>query len=185
MRRLLFIAVLTLSAGVVCAQPNFATVKPGRDAWWLRTSFNPSGTEVRGIPVARIRKGWCKATEYTFDLMPKDMQADGSDAIMKEGGLSFAVTGNFDRTSTRQVALVGAYQTCAGQKGAFLLVIDEGGSKVRFVDAAPGVHQFAAVGANQNDIVVTYCLECDGGRTLCWNDKTKAFGWVRSRGHED
>jgi hypothetical protein len=179
------LAILFAALATAAQAQSFATVKPGPDPWWLRTCFNPLHGEVRDIPVAQIRKGWCQATEYTFDLMPKEMLEEGSDKIMKEGGLSFAVTGNFDRSKTRQVALVGVYQTCAGRKGSFLLVIDEGTSKVRFVDATPGKAQFAAVGANKNDIVVTYCLECDGGGTLRWDAKKKAFGWVKSRRDDD
>lgn len=170
-------AHLTIAAQ---AQQNFATVKPGPEAWWLRTSFNPMHTEVRGIPVGQIRKGWCKATEYTLDLMPKkEMEQEGSDKIMKEVGLSFAVEGNFDRTKTTQVALVGVYQTCRGEKGSFLLVIDADTKKVRFVDAAPGKTQFAAIGADKDSITIMYCLECDNGATLRWNARKKAFQWKR------
>ncbi len=59
------------------------------------------------------------------------------------------------------------------------MVIDEDTSKIRFVDTTPGEAQFAAVGANKSDLVVTHCLECDGSGTLRWNAKRKAFGWVR------
>jgi|EndMetStandDraft_2_1072991.scaffolds.fasta_scaffold166516_2 hypothetical protein len=181
MKRLTLAAAFTLLATATQAQ-SFATVKPGTEAWWLRTSFNPMHTEVRGIPVAQIRKGWCKATEYTLDLMPKkEMAEEGSDKMMQEVGLSFAVVGNFDRSKTKQIALVGVYQTCGGQKGSFLLVIDEGTNKVRFVDAQPSETQFAAIGADKGAITVMYCLECDNGATLRWNAAKKAFAWVRSR----
>jgi hypothetical protein len=174
-------AVFALLTTAAQAQ-SFTTVKPGPEAWWLRTSFNPMHQEVRGIPVAQIRKGWCKATEYTLDLMPKkEMAEEGSEEMMKEAGLSFVVEGNFDRSKTRQVALVGAYQTCSGQKGSFLLVIDEGTKKIRFVDATPGKTQFAVLAARQDSIMLAHCMECDGGETLRWNARKKAFAWVRSR----
>ena len=44
---------------------SFVTVKPGKEAWWLRTEFRPLHTEVRGIPVKSIRADWCKATEFS------------------------------------------------------------------------------------------------------------------------
>ena len=90
--------------------------------------------------------------------------------------------GHFDRSQVKQVALVGVYQECGGKKGSFLLIIDEGGKKVRFVNPAPGAAQFAAVGADKHDIVFTSCLECDGSGVLRWNAKRKTFAWVRRGG---
>jgi len=182
MTRILFAAFIVAFATAAQAQ-GFATVKPGKDPWWLRTSFNPMHTEVRGIPVGKIRPDWCKATEFTRALMPKkEMEEEGSDKIMDEVGLSFAVTGNFDRSKTTQVALVGVYQECSGKKGSFLLIIDDGTQKVRFVHATPTETQFAVLAPDKRDVVVLYCLECDVGDTLRWNTKKKAFGWARSRG---
>lgn len=181
MTRILFAALVVALAATAHAQQPFATVKPGAEAWWLRTSFNPMHMEVRGIPVAQIKKDWCKATEFTAELMPQEMKEEGSDKIMKEVGLSFAVTGIFDRSKTKQTALVGVYQECGGRKGSFLLVIDEGTNTIRFIDAMPSGTQFAAVGASKSDIVMTTCLECDGGIILRWNAKAKAFGWVKTR----
>jgi hypothetical protein len=46
MTRILFAALLVVLASAAEAQP-FAAVKPGTDAWWLRTSFNPA----QGVPL--------------------------------------------------------------------------------------------------------------------------------------
>ncbi|MEA2878193.1 MAG: hypothetical protein QOF14_3389 [Hyphomicrobiales bacterium] len=183
MKRILLAILFAALTTVAQAQP-FATVKPGKEAWWLRTSFNPMHTEIRGTPVAKIHPTWCKATEYTRELMPKkEMEEEGSGKLMDEVGLSFSVTANFDRSKTKQIALVGVYQTCGGQKGRFLLVIDEDTQKIRFVAATPGKTQFAVLAPDKRDIVILYCMECDVGGTLRWNAKKKAFGWVQSRGH--
>ncbi|MEA2874211.1 MAG: hypothetical protein QOH67_4187 [Hyphomicrobiales bacterium] len=183
MTRVALAIILTVFATAAQAQ-GFYTLKQGKEAWWLRASFNPMHTEVRGIPVRSIRPNWCKATEYTRALMPKkEMEEEGSGKLMDEVGLSFSVTGNFDRSKTRQVALVGVYESCAGQKGAFLLVIDEATQKVRFVDATPSKTQFAVLAPDKKDIVILYCMECDVGGTLRWNAKKKAFAWLKSRGH--
>jgi hypothetical protein len=109
---------------------------------------------------------------------------DLTEKMMKQYGMSFSTVGNFDRSKTQQAALVGVYQTCAGQKGSFLLVLDEGSKKIRFVDASPSKTQFAILTGDKKDIVIMYCLECDVGGVLRWNAKKKAFGWVKS-GHED
>lgn len=179
------LAILFAALATAASAEDFVTVKPGKEAWWLRTSFNPAHTEVRGIPVAKIRKGWCKATEFTRDNMQELLAQDSAAETMKEAGLSFSVEGPFDRSGMKQVALVGVYQECAGRKGSFLLVIDEGTKKMRFVDTTPGSAKFAAVGADKNDIHFTTCLECDSGGVLRWSAKKKAFGWVKSRGHDD
>jgi len=143
-------------------------------------------TEVRGIPVQKIRPDWCKATEFTRELMPKkEMEEEGSDKIMDEVGLAFAVEGRFvrNRRGARQVALVGVYQTCAGKKGRFLLVLDQGSNNIRFVDVTPTETQFAVLAPDKRAVVILYCLECDVGDTLRWNTNKKAFAWVKSRGH--
>ena len=180
MKRLALAVCFAVLASVSQAEQAFVTVKPKpMEAWWLSAEFHPRDTEVRGIPVAQIRRNWCKATEYTRALIPKELLEEGGSAIMKETGLSFSVTGNFDRSKTRQVALVGVYQTCGGQKGSFLLVIDEDAKKVRFVDATPSKTQFAVLAPAKNDIVILYCMECDIGGKLRWNAKAKKFAWAR------
>ena len=104
----------------------FYTLKKGKEAWWLRASFNPMNTEIRGIPVKAIRPSWCKATEYTHELLKDLLAQEQAGQTMKEGNLAFAVEGHFDRSQVKQVALVGVYQECGGKKGSFLLIIDEG-----------------------------------------------------------
>jgi len=180
----LSLAILFAALATVAQAQSFVTVPPGAktEAWWLRASFNPMHTEIRGIPVAKIRPNWCKATEYTRELFPKELLVENGVDTMKLFGGAFSVTGNFDRSKTKQIGLVGVYETCAGQKGSFLLVIDEGTKKVRFVDATPSKTQFAVLSPDKRDIVILYCMECDNGAILRWNAKKKTFGWVQSRG---
>jgi hypothetical protein len=181
MKRLAFVVFFALLVTTAQAEQAFVTVKPEpkMEAWWLRAEFHPMDAQVRGIPVAQIRRNWCKATEYTRDLIPKELLEESGSDTMKETGLSFSVTGNFDRSKTRQVALVGVYQTCGGLKGSFLLVIDEDTKKVRFVNASASKTQFAVLAADKNDIVILYCMECDVGGRLRWNAKQKKFAWAR------
>ena len=180
MKRIAVVVLLAVFATVAQAQSFFTFINDNKmEAWWLRAAFNPTHAEVRGIPVAKIRKSWCKATEFTTENMKDLLAMEQAGETMKEAGLSFAVAGHFDRSKVRQVALTGVYQACGGEKGSFLLIIDEGTNKVRFVDEMPGETQFAAVGAHKNDIVLTPCLECDSGTVLRWNAKKKAFGWAR------
>jgi len=179
-------ALATAALATAAQAQGFVTMKPGKEAWWLRASFNPAGTEVRGIPVAQIKKGWCKATEFSDAVIGKDVLAqDDAAKTMTQTGFSFSAESNFDGSKTKQVATVGVYQTCGGKKGAFVLIADQGTNKVRFVSATETDTQFAVIGWNRNDIYISSCLECDGGRTLRWNPKKKAFGWVKTRGRDD
>jgi hypothetical protein len=182
MNRAVLAALFAAFATVAQAQ-GFYTLKSGPEAWWLRAAFNPTGTEVRGIAVKSIRPNWCKADEFTPGNMKDLLAMEQAGETMREAKLSFAVSGNFDRTKVKQIALTGVYQECGGTKGSFLLVIDEGTNKVRYVDAMPGEEQFAAVGAGKSDIIFTSCLECDGGVVLRWNAKKKTFAAVPQRGH--
>jgi hypothetical protein len=184
MKRIVAAALFACLSTAAQAQ-DFATTKPGKEAWWLRTSFNPMHTQVRGIPVAKIHKDWCKATEFTLDRIPRRLlDEDETEKAIKQYGFSFAVEGQFDRSKATQVALTGVYETCAGKKGSFLLILDKDTQKIRFVDATPGDNQFAILTGDKKDVVIMYCLECDVGGVLRWNAKKKAFGWVKS-GRED
>jgi hypothetical protein len=97
----------------------FVTVdpEPAYYAWRLRARFHPFETEVRGIPVQKIRKNWCKAFEFRRELFPQDLQED-----LKS--VDFALDGFFDGSKTKQTALVGAYETCGGERGGFFLIFD-------------------------------------------------------------
>jgi hypothetical protein len=147
---------------------------PNGYAWWLRTEYHPFGTDVRGIPVAKIRHGWCRANEFRKDLFPPD------EAASFEGSRpGFAVDGFFDGSKTRQTALVGVYETCKGRRGAFLLVmaLPEGKPPVvKFVQEIPGEREFAMVYAEDASTVAMYhCMECDQVSKYRWNKARKRF----------
>jgi hypothetical protein len=183
MKRVVLGAIFAALATTASAQ-SFVTVPPGSkfEAWWLRAHFNPMHTEVRGIPVAKIRPGWCKATEYRRELFPTELLVENGTDVMAYSHQSFALTGNFDRSKTRQVALVGVYQTCGGGKGSFLLIIDEATRKVRFVDAMASKTQYAALSlAPRNTIALFHCMECHDSGLLRWDPKKKSFAWVKGR----
>ncbi len=149
---------------------------------WELADFHPFTTEVRGLPVGQIRKDWCKATEFRKDLIPKEFLFEyGADA-MDAGKLSFAIEGNFDGTKTRQVALVGVYQECSGQKGRFLLILDlvaNGQPKIRFVNAVPAAHQFTALRLQPNNVIAAWtCMNCDLVSRLKWDRKRRNFTWL-------
>lgn len=176
------VGVLLGAATHAMAQQAFVTLHgdPKKEAWWLIADFHPFTTEVRGIPANQIRKNWCKATEFRKDLIPRDLLfEDGTDA-MEESKLSFAIEGQFDGTATRQVALVGVFQECAGPKGRFILILDQpavGTPNIRIVSAVREDRQFGALQKGKNSsIVVLTCMQCDDFSILKWDRRKRKFG---------
>jgi hypothetical protein len=155
---------------------NFVTIAPepedARSAWWLRSEFHPFDLEVRGIPVSKIRATWCKATAFRQDLFPPGLASD----LDHSGGLSFAVDGFFDGSKTRQTALVGAYETCAGKRGSFLLILawPQGGAPViRFVHEM-GI-PFGMLMAADDTVTVFHCIDCSHFTEFRWDKSKRRF----------
>jgi hypothetical protein len=155
---------------------NFLKTAPDAEggAWWLRTEYRAFGVEVRGLPVAKIRSNWCKATEFRKDLFPPDLAA-----YFPEKESPFAIDGYFDGSKTKQTALVGVYETCKGERGAFILILAMPQGKppaVRFLVEIPGERQFATVDAvDASTVAVFHCMECDHVSKYKWNKTKRRF----------
>ena len=177
LRAVLSSIFLLAGSAIGCAQDEpFLTTSPTPEyeAWWLRTEYHPFGTDVRGIPAAKIRSGWCKVNELRRDLFPADLaEYFGKDPS------PFAVDGFFDGSKTRHTALVGVYQSCKGARGAFLLIVAwlEGKPPViRHLVELPGERQFAVVSASDGSIItLQHCLECDHTSEYKWSKRRKRF----------
>ena len=182
-RSVLAVGVLMLMAARAPAQQVFVTLNCylKKEAWWVIAEFNQFTTEVRGIPADQIRKSWCKATEFRKELIPKELLFENGADVMKGAGMSFAIEGRFDGATTRQIAVVGVFQECAGKKGRFMLLLDqpEGEKpKIRFVDAIRTNRQFGALSKDKGGKLVLWgCMECDGYSVLKWDRKKNRFGW--------
>jgi hypothetical protein len=177
MTRIALALLLTIWATDGQAQ-NLVTVRPEPKsfAWWLRADFHALHREVQGIPVKSIRPDWCKATEFSRELFPPELLVENGTDLLAEAELSFSVEGSFDGSGTKQIALVGVYETCAGGKGRFLLILDAGTRKVRFLEAQAAKDRFSALRAiGPSEIMVMYCLECDVGSTVRWDRARKRF----------
>jgi len=167
------------------AQAPFVTVEGDlkSTAWWVLAEFHPFTTEVRGIPVSQIRKNWCKATEFRKDLIPKELLFENGRNEMEAGDRFFALEGSFDGSATKQAALTGVYQECAGQKGSFVLILDQPINtrkpRIRFISTSETNRQFLALEKEKdNRIVVWTCMECDAFSVLKWDRKKRKFGWL-------
>ena len=174
-----------LLAGLACASAEdkpFLTTSPTPEytAWWLRTEYHPSGTDIRGIPAAKIRRGWCRVNELRRDMFPKEQAAYFGDEPSP-----FAVDGFFDGSKTRHTALVGVYEACKGERGAFLVIVGwpQGTSPaIRHLVELPGSTQFAVVSAAKDGTVtLQHCLECDHTSAYKWSRSKKRFVLLPSR----
>ena len=116
------------------------------------------------------------------DLHHEQLLFDVRVDAMEANKLSFAVEGSFDGSATRQVAVVGVYQECGGQKGRFILILDQPADakvKIRFVNAVPTDHQFGALQKGPDDTIVAWsCMDCDGSSVLKWDRKKRKFDWL-------
>src|SRR5262249_16634754 len=121
-----------------------------------------------------IRKTWCKATEFRNNLFPPEAASD----LKHTSGLSFSVEGSFDGSKTRQTALIGVYETCAGKRGSFLLVLAHprsNSSTIRFVHEMPDQEFGMLAALPDSTIQVFHCLECDNTTKFKWDRSTKHF----------
>lgn len=182
----IFGGVLTACGATARADEPFVTVDGDTKsiAWWVLADFHPFTTDIRGIPVNKIRANWCKATEYRKDLLPREFafNEDGTDAL---GDYSFALEGNFDGTATRQAALVGVYEECGGKRGRFFMILDlpkVGPPRVRLLHAILTDHQFAALSVDKDQkITIMSCMDCDNYAMLKWDRKRRKFVWSYPR----
>jgi hypothetical protein len=101
---------------------------------------------------------------------------------MEASKLSFALEGHFDGSASSQTALVGVYEECSGQKGRFILILDQpsgGKPKIRFLNVVQTDRQFGALAKGDGNTIVAWsCMDCDGFSILKWDRKKRKFDWL-------
>jgi hypothetical protein len=179
---LLCLLMVAAATAAQADQPFMTLAERGYGTWWLDAEFHPFTAEVRGVPANKIKRTWCKATEFRKDLLPKEIviEENGGDSME---GYSFALEDNFDGSARKQIALVGVYEDCSGKTGRFFMILDQpvvGRPKVRFLDTLETPHQFLALKSEDKEITVYWgCLECDNITTLKWDRKRRKFVWLQ------
>jgi len=180
--RLTILVLLFAANAAIAEQPAFVTVddSPSNYAWWLRARYHPFSTTVRGIPVSRLDRKWCKANEFTKSLFPDELLSEGGTDILKGPGLSFSITDTFGPRAAKLTVLVGAYARCDSEQGLFLLILEKlkKGKKAIYLAQFPDEKALPSVRkVSPNSIELWWCVECDNSQELEWRRKEGRFEW--------
>jgi len=128
-------------------------------------------------PLAKLRSNWCRANEFREDLFPAENRKDID--YVHQFGLSFAIDGFFDGSKMKQTALTGVYETCKGDRGAFLLVLAWPEGKppaIRFLYEWPTDIALTILQASDPTTIGVFdCLECDHMDKWRWSKTKKRF----------
>ena len=180
--------------GGCAASHSFITIKPEPkiNAWWLRSEFHPFGSMIRGTPVKEIRRDWCKANEFSVDLFPPEVRFGENffplHEALKQSGAAFSVSGKFDGAHVFDV-FVGVYETCSGERGTFLIAIENGGPSKGgrlFVEQLARPARFAVLHASDDSgFELWLCFACDDFAKLRWNKAAARFEVEPETGDEE
>lgn len=176
---------LFLIAGTAVAQEGEVEVQislePAHYAWWLRVTFTPTHTQIRGIPVKELNQSWRRASELKKEYLPKHLLYEGGSDLMDQSGIAFSVAGDFNNDGSADEVLVGVYETDSGKRGSFLLILSRSTSgrwQKTFLEEDPGGAGFSGVSWDQERLWWLHCMMCDVNRYLIWDQQRRAYVWV-------
>ncbi len=184
---LLALALVGAAAAATPADPPVPLVplvqiaaEPLWKAWWLRADLQPTGTQVRGLPLARLHPQWCAADEFAPERFPSGVfTGPGGVDLLAAERAAFTLEGPFDGGPRRLISTVGAYARCTGEVGHFLLVLDPTprGLKLRYLLERPFDGSVLTVlrQIDARTLRFSPCLACDEGVLLRWNPQTRHF----------
>ena len=159
------------------------------EAWWLRFMvIRPMGTSVSGVSLASInqqRPGaapseWCFAdvlTPKSFTSNLRDVQMEIDRSMADSESANFAVSGAFTGGETLD-AVVGNYETCHGQQGAFLLVTDRSPTpKIVYFNEWENWKGLIWLRQEGDVLHVGSCFECGHAESLFYDPRRSRFYW--------
>ncbi len=178
------VAMLAMASAAQAALRVTVASHPEGSVWTLRTTLEPAGTSLRGMPLSRFDPAWCVADELTADAFPAALHDTGEwplgGAAGREG--RFAMAGEFG--SGRYLELfLGVYRQCDGQRRTFLAVLDPAAA-----DGAGGIVQVETLTAGDAAVLhllgepggdgfgVRSCVACDDeGQHFLWDERARRF----------
>lgn len=159
------------------------------EAWWLRFMFiRPMGTSVSGVTVARInqqRPGtalseWCFAdalSPKSFTTNLRDVQIEIERSMADTASAKFAVSGSFTGGPPLD-AVVGNYETCDRQHGAFLLITDRSPTpQIVYFYEWENWKGLIWLRYEQEALHVGSCFECGHVESLFYDPRRTRFYW--------
>ena len=173
-------AITTEHAGTIVSP------EPANYAWWLRTEFVPVHKQIRGIPLHQLDSSWNLASELTSESVPKELLYDNGTDIMKENGVSFSRSGDFNHDGVEDLALIGVYQNETGKQGSFILILtkDTAGNWQKSFLENLGEPNFATLSKN-DPMEIWFCMYCDFGVDVLWDKEKGEYGLKSFQGEEE
>ena len=173
------VALLALAMAGCAAELPVVVVKsePVNHAWWLRTTFNPSGKALRGLPVSKIDAAWCAINELEAEIFPEVEEVQATTSGVRAPDAKFSLETTLHGKAVTLVLAV--FKQCDGKTGTALVGLspgDAGGERlfmaqaVSFPAAWATIHQ-----AEGKRLELWWCFECDNIDTLEWNEEIHKF----------
>ena len=159
------------------------------EAWWLRfIVVRPMGTSVSGVSLASInqhRSGaasseWCFAdvlTPRSFTSNLREVQIEIDRSMADSESANFAVSGPFTGAEMLD-AVVGNYETCHGQQGAFLLITDRSPTpKIVYFNEWEDWKGLIWLRQEGDALHVGSCFGCGHVESLFYDNRRSRFYW--------
>ncbi|WP_298697394.1 hypothetical protein [uncultured Brevundimonas sp.] len=156
--------------------------------WWSKASLvRPTGTVVSGVALDALNAArgedenkWCFANALSaasFTSPFRSIQAAIDETMRDEYLPGFQASGSFTGQGD-QDAVVGNFEDCYGNQGAFLLITNrEEPRQVVYVREWADWKGFIWLSKNGDELSVGSCLYCDDVRTLSYDRARGRFYW--------
>ena len=170
-----FLAYSLVAGGELDRQP---ASRQSSVAWWVNWSLAPSATEIEGIAIRTIDRTWRRASVIRASDLPPGAQQRGE--RLEDFGFALSVDADFNRHRRTDRAVVGVFETTAGEFGRFLLLLGRRNGSDRWTKQAlftvNGAADFSAVAFKDGQLEWVGCFECDDFCTVI-----RRFGRYRLR----
>jgi hypothetical protein len=147
-------------------------------AWWLRDmDVRPTGAVVSGVSMAALnahrgrgKAPWCAAnamSRRSFTADSAEVRGEIDQSMADTAAADFDIHGANITGSGPQDAVVGAFRTCDGQVGAFLLITDrENRPNVVQLEEWPDWKGLIRLQERDDGLFVSSCFECDAEQRI-------------------